>query len=380
MAITAAHARPDPVLPIDENAPSLKILDLARWAPSGDNEQPWCFEDVSDLNFKVVIGPHDPGNPYEYADGRPVWFAGGTLLESIDLAAKRLGYKTTIEHDGQKTCLANRQLRFQVHLAADPNLPTDKLAQFLKSRTVDRSAYSTRRLTSREKAHLQMSLPEGYRLTFRETLADRWKMALLNFRSTVLRLHLSSTYPVHKRVLKFGEPAPVSGLAVETVPMDPMSRHFMKWALGTQKRFRLINKNLGGARLAAVQTDFVPGIRCGAHFLMTSRKAFSQDPLDAIAAGRAIMRFWLTAESLGLSVQPGFAPLCFGHNATSNPTEFKADELTQANFLRNDLSKICDDLDKLTFIGRIGEPKRQDTKFRSFRRPLSELIEPGTAY
>lgn len=379
MAITAAHARPDPILTIDENAPSLKVLDLARWAPSGDNEQPWCFEDVSDLNFKVLIGPHDPGNPYEYADGRPVWFAGGTLLESIDLAAKRFGYKATIEQDRQKVCSANRILRFQVHLAAEPDLPTDKLAQFLKSRTVDRSAYSTRRLTSREKAQLQMSLPAGYRLTFRESLADRWKTALLNSRSTVLRLHLASTYPVHKRVLKFGEPAPVSGLAVETVPMDPMSRHFMKWALGTKKRFRLINKTLGGARLAAVQTDFVPGIRCGAHFLMTTSKALSHDPLDAIAAGRAIMRFWLTAESLGLSVQPGFAPLCFGHNATSDPTEFNADELARAKSLQNDLSNICDDLDSLTFIGRIGDPKRQDTKFRSLRRPLSELIKPGTA-
>lgn len=26
----------------------LKILDLARWAPSGDNTQPWRFEIVAD--------------------------------------------------------------------------------------------------------------------------------------------------------------------------------------------------------------------------------------------------------------------------------------------------------------------------------------------
>ena len=30
-----------------------QILDLARWAPSGDNTQPWRFERVDDLHVVV---------------------------------------------------------------------------------------------------------------------------------------------------------------------------------------------------------------------------------------------------------------------------------------------------------------------------------------
>ncbi len=33
---------------LDKHQVMYKILDLARWAPSGDNTQPWLFEIISE--------------------------------------------------------------------------------------------------------------------------------------------------------------------------------------------------------------------------------------------------------------------------------------------------------------------------------------------
>ena len=66
------------------------ILDAARWAPSGDNSQPWRFE-VTGPDTVAVTLSREADNPYEYRDGEPVWLAGGMLLESLAVAATSHG-------------------------------------------------------------------------------------------------------------------------------------------------------------------------------------------------------------------------------------------------------------------------------------------------
>src|ERR1700761_3966551 len=75
------------------------ILNIARWAPSGDNAQPWTFEILSDE--RVMLYVHcAAGNVYEYADGQPTLISAGTLLENIQLVAPAFGRKANWQYSG----------------------------------------------------------------------------------------------------------------------------------------------------------------------------------------------------------------------------------------------------------------------------------------
>ena len=62
------------------------ILEQARWAPSGDNTQPWRFE-VVDPRHVVVHGFDTRSHCVYDLDGHPSQLSLGALLESMALAA-----------------------------------------------------------------------------------------------------------------------------------------------------------------------------------------------------------------------------------------------------------------------------------------------------
>ena len=73
-----------------------RILDLARWAPSGDNTQPWRFEVVDDRHF--VIYGRDTREWCVYdLNGRASQLAIGALLETIALAASGEGFSARFD-------------------------------------------------------------------------------------------------------------------------------------------------------------------------------------------------------------------------------------------------------------------------------------------
>ena len=76
-----------------------KILNYARWAPSGDNVQPWRFGIVSDDEVVVHIRP--PGDVYDYRDGEPTLLSGGMLLESMRIAASYWGRGFKWSYEGK---------------------------------------------------------------------------------------------------------------------------------------------------------------------------------------------------------------------------------------------------------------------------------------
>lgn len=68
----------------------LQILDLARWAPSGDNTQPWRFELIGDDH--IAVHGYDTRDHVLYDfDGHPSHMAHGAFLETLSLAATRFG-------------------------------------------------------------------------------------------------------------------------------------------------------------------------------------------------------------------------------------------------------------------------------------------------
>ena len=77
-----------------------QILDRARWAPSGDNTQPWRFEIIDE--FSVVVHGFDTRKHCVYdLDGRASQISLGALLETIAIAASAHGLRAK----AQRRCL-----------------------------------------------------------------------------------------------------------------------------------------------------------------------------------------------------------------------------------------------------------------------------------
>ena len=72
----------------------LKILDLARWAPSGDNTQPWRFEIVADDHIAIHGNDTREWCLYDF-NGHASHMAHGALLETLRIAATGEGLATS---------------------------------------------------------------------------------------------------------------------------------------------------------------------------------------------------------------------------------------------------------------------------------------------
>ena len=162
MATQSSPPRPPaPTTPLDE------ILNLARWAPSGDNAQPWRFR-IIDENSLTVEFHLDAGNVYEYRSGEPTLLSAGMLLESLRLAGTAWRRRMEWSYQGN----APGSHRVLVRFTEDPGLTPDPLVGHLTSRTVDRRSYRSRPLRAAEKSALIAALGPKLNLRWYEF---RWR-------------------------------------------------------------------------------------------------------------------------------------------------------------------------------------------------------------
>ena len=106
---------------------ALQILELARWAPSGDNTQPWRFE-VLDARRLVVHG-HDTRDYCVYdLDGHPSQMSIGALLETMAIAAStvQLAMVATRREQAPDT-----EPTIDVSFLPAPALEADPLADYI---------------------------------------------------------------------------------------------------------------------------------------------------------------------------------------------------------------------------------------------------------
>jgi hypothetical protein len=159
----------------------------------------------------------------------------------------------------------------------------------------------------------------------------------------------------------------------QSLGVDVLTRHLMRFVLGRWERVRFFNRYLAGTAMPRLQMDLIPGLACGAHFaLVAAQRPRTTD--DHVAAGRAMQRFWLTATRLGLSLQPAMTPLIFarylreGRPFTVEPG-IEAAAVQAVQRLGGLLGAQA--LRATVFMGRIGEgpPPRS----RSLRLPLQRL-------
>lgn len=346
-----------------------KVLDLARWAPSGDNTQPWRFEIPADS--EILVHGYDTRTHCVYdLDGAASQFAHGALLQTAALAATRFGCRAEI------TTLRpspSGHIVYRVVLVPEPGVTEDPLVASITERAVQRRTMSTGKLTAAQKSALE-DAAQPFRVIWMESLPNRRRMAALNAFSAHIRLTIPEAFAVHKATIDWDATTSADRMPGRALGAPPFFLPAMRAAMSSWERLDFLNRYLGGTVMPRVLLDWLPGLLCSAHFALIGSDP-ATEPDDFVAAGRATQRFWLTATRIGFQAQPTYTPLVFANYARQ-----------QRNFTRVAAAKVrakivADRLDgilgaeaarRAVFLGRIG-PARS-VKSRSIRLPLDRLI------
>lgn len=347
------------------------VLDQARWAPSGDNTQPWQFEVVGPRY--VLVHARDTRDHCIYdLDGHASQQAVGAMLETLSIAASVYGWRVDIERLPNQP---DTQPTYCVRFVEDPAVQPDPLAEVIQQRVTQRRRMRTKKLAQSQRDALWDALPAGFSVHFLETAADRRRMAKLLYDSAKIRLITPEAYEVHRSVIEWKTRFSDDRIPDQAVGLSPMSLPFMRWAMKSWSRIRMLNRFFAGTVLPRVELDWLPGYFCGAHFfLLADRPPTTLD--DFVEAGRALQRFWLTATRVGLQFQPAATPMIFSSYVRKN-IRFTDNEaaIQRANEISERLGAILgnDQLPHLTFMGRLGHGRTP--RSRSLRLPMEKLMK-----
>jgi len=346
-----------------------QILELARWAPSGDNTQPWRFE-ILDTRRLIVHG-HDTRDHCVYdLDGHPSQISLGALLETMAIAASGFGLEMQATRRPEAP---EARPTFIVDFVPAPRLEADPLADFILPRSVQRRPLSRRPLTTTEKTALAAALPPGFGVTWLEG-RQRAAAARLMYRNAKLRLTMPEAHQVHQAVIEWNARYSEDRMPDQALGVDALTAKLMRWIMRDWRRVEFFNTWLAGTVAPRVQMDLIPGLACAAHFVLTAEHRPHRID-DYVAAGRAMQRFWLTATAQGLQLQPELTPLIFsryvrdGRVFSGTPgMQQRAAELAR----QGELLVGKQVWETAVFMGRIGAGA--PAAARSIRKPLNELL------
>lgn len=355
--------------------PIERILDKARWAPSGDNDQPWRFEILDDHH--LVIHGSDTRQWCVYdLDGTSSQIALGALIETLCIAASAEGMRAEPILRGDSP---EQSPLIDVALVPDAGVNAHPLLPFVHTRVTQRLPLTTRPLSARQKQALENAVGSGYRVLWLEGSGARRRMASLLFHNAHIRLTTPEAFEVHRKNIEWGVRYSEDRIPEEALGIDKPTRVIMRWALQGWRRVQFLNRFLAGTWLPRLQMDWRTALGCAAHFVIIAEKPL-QDIADYIDGGRAMQRFWLEATRQGLQFQPEMTPVIFSrYVAQSRIFTSVVQEQALAERLAVQLSELlgaeAGPLQRV-YMGRVGFGPTP--KSRSVRPPLEKLlVGPG---
>jgi len=349
-----------------------QILDLARWAPSGDNTQPWRFEILNERH--VVVHGFDTREDCIYdLNGFGSQLAHGALIETLRIAASGFGLRTEIS---RRRGTPETHLIYDVQLFTDEQVQPDLLLPNIERRCTQRRSFSMQSLSLVEKQELTRSVGKFYTVRWIEGGGGRWAMSKLLFASARVRLTIPEAYDVHRAAIQWNTGYSEDRIPDAAIGLDPLTLKLMRWAMGSWERIDFLNRYLAGHLLPRIELDLIPALRCAGHFFLL-RNGEPQGIDDYVDAGRAVQRFWLTATKLGLQVQPEMTPLIFTRYVHQGiPLTKVLSAAQRAKDLAAELERLIGEPPtRAMFMGRIGHG--QPPRARSMRLSLANLLQPA---
>lgn len=328
------------------------ILDAGRWAPSGDNTQPWRFEIVDEAH--VVVHGSDTRSHCVYdLDGRPSQIAHGALIETLAIAASTAGLATTVS---RRRDMPDTTPTYDLHFTVSAAMVADPLASFISTRSVQRRAMQTRSLSAVEKSTLENAVGTSYQLLWLEGFNNRLRAAKLMFSNAKLRLTLPEAYRTHAAVIEWNARFSDDKVPDQALGADPVTTRLMQVIMHSWSRVDFFNRYLAGSLVPRLQMDLLPGLACGAHFVLLADRP-PKEIDDYVAGGRAMQRFWLAATSLNLQLQPELTPLIFSRYAREGTQFSETPAMTaQGPVIQRQLEALIGvpAATACVFMGRIG--------------------------
>lgn len=357
------------------DTPIERVLDIARWAPSGDNDQPWQFEIVA--RDRAVIHASDTRDWCVYdLDGTSSQIAVGALLETIAIAASGEGLRAEFS---RRTDAPETAPLIDVRLVADDEVARSPLLPFVRARVTQRRPFTDRPLAASQKRALEKAVGEGYRVIWLEGADARRRVAKLLFHNAHIRLSTPEAFEVHRRNIEWGVRFSEDRMPEEALGIDVPTRKVMRWAMHSWGRVKFLNRFLAGTWLPRLQMDWRTARGCAAHFVIVAdRELQSMD--DYIDGGRAMQRFWLEATRLGLQFQPEMTPLIFSRYVRQGVafTSVQSEQALAAK-LAGELTMLLGAghaPDQRVYMGRVGFGETPVS--RSVRLPLERLLVAPT--
>jgi len=346
-----------------------QVLEIARWAPSGDNCQPWRFRILSEK--AVVIVPHFEleDDMYDF-ERRPSFLAIGCLLESIKIAANQ--YRHKIEWRIQQ--LPHTGILVTLVPSENDHDPF-QLLEVVESRSVNREPYTKKTLEVSHKEMLISCVSEKYEIKFYDTKEGVRDFVRLSTLGTYARFLLKRAHHIHQHVLKWVNHTTPTGIPGPATGLSRPVQYFLKSIFDYWRLVYFINRYLGGNWFASLQMDKLPGKGTAAYYTLSSSKAISaMSKQELIEAGMEIQRVWLLMSKLGIDMQPCYTPIIFYFYYHHHPEELNdAKALSYVKKLMQEMARMSLD-DKIFFIARCGYPRAKTTDVRSGRLELSQLI------
>lgn len=346
-----------------------RLLDMARWAPSGDNTQPWRFERLGAR--QVRIHGFDTRDHCVYdLDGHPSQISFGTLLETFAIAAASQGWDMSIDRMD-----FSQETRPLIDVSIQPAQAASQkeLAAQIERRSVQRRPLHRTPLTPSEKASLQACLPAGMSVHWLDQGFDRLKVAKLLFHSAKLRLTIEEAYEVHRDIIEWHAQFSADKVPDQALGANPGTVLLMRQVMKSWQRVKFFNTFLAGTWAPRIELDFIPSLCCAAHFVIHADKP-AKSPQEYVAAGRAIQRFWLQATALELQLQPEVTPLVFSRYSREQRSFSRSSHaMPMAHDIRGRMEHLlgADLAKRAVFMGRLGHGPAPTA--RSLRRPLSTL-------
>jgi nitroreductase len=287
---------PPPVDPVPTSADPIEIIvDAARRAPSGGNVQPWRFEaDEKEIRFYVVPERSESAMDVRL---RGSYVAVGAALLNARVAAasiKKLGQVQLFPSGPKSDHVATLQLGdgLDASLALlQPSVPTRAANRRMGRPTpIDASTVNMfARGVEREGARLRL-------VTDRDRIDESAKLLAESDR---LRFLIPGVHEQMLAELRWpGRDSLEEGMDVRTLEMDAGSLGALE-LLGRPDVMEHLSDWRAGQNLG-LRTQVMISSSSGIA-VITVPKA---DPTWYVRGGAAIERFWLSAESQGLAVQP----------------------------------------------------------------------------